>query len=75
LPSRSIVKKRFLWRTVEANSAAGSWGILDRKAEVCDVAVFEDVVFTFQAEFAGLFAFRLATVNDEIIVGNDFGAD
>src|SRR5574341_42385 len=46
-----------------------------RKAEVSNIGIFNDIVFAFQAELAGFLAFRLAAVNDEVIVGDHFGAD
>jgi hypothetical protein len=48
---------------------------LDREAKMDDVAVFDDVVFAFQAQLARFFALEFAAVNDEIVVGYHFGAN
>src|SRR5476649_155372 len=48
---------------------------LNVEAEVHHVAVFNDVVLAFQAPFAGFLGARFALVLDEVVVGDDFGAD
>src|SRR2546423_11880046 len=47
----------------------------DIEAEVNDVAVGDGIFLALEARFTGLLALRLAAVADEIVVGDDLGAD
>src|SRR5438105_10410127 len=47
----------------------------DIEAEMNDVAVGDGVFLAFEARLTGLLALRLAAVADEIVVGDDLGAD
>ena len=48
----------------------------DIKAEGNDIAVFNDIFFSFQAQSTGWFDLCSgAAVGDEIIIGHDFGFD
>ena len=38
-----------------------------------DVPVLNDIVFTFQAPFTSIFCTQLATILDEVVVGDNFG--
>ncbi len=40
-----------------------------------DVAVFNDIVFAFKPPFSGVFSALFAFIIDEILIGDDFGAD
>src|SRR6266481_419169 len=48
---------------------------LHRKAKMDDVAVLDNVVFTFQSKLSRFFTFCLAAKDNKILVGDHFGAD
>ncbi len=48
---------------------------LDVESELHDVAVFDDVLFTFDSEFAGFACFAVAAERDEIVKRDGFSGD
>jgi signal transduction histidine kinase len=60
--------------SVTSSSTAGTT-LLDVEPEVHDIALADDVFLALEAQFPGLLRPRLALVGDEIVVGDDFGAN
>src|SRR5689334_10271415 len=54
-------------RTLRAHS--------DRKAEMNDIAVTDNVILSLQTKLAGLLAFGFASQSDEVFIGDHFGTD
>src|SRR5947208_8993933 len=49
--------------------------LLNRKAEMDNVAVLNDVLFPFEAKLSCLLALGFASKGDEILIGNHLGTD
>src|SRR5437867_11413219 len=49
--------------------------LLNRKSEMDNVAVLDDVLFPFEAKLSCLLALGFASKGDEILIGNHLGAD
>src|SRR4026207_1769024 len=45
------------------------------EAKMDDIGVFDDVLFSFQAELAGLFTLGFVAMNHEVIIRDHFGAN